>query len=147
MENKNSDDGFIVYKNNEARETVKRLGEDMASQSKKCSENCRYVMASVLGVLWAFLLGETNKDFRLVLSIIIFVCILFMLINTWRYYFVTKKINGLYRYSQMINDKTMEWKMTELSDTTFFIQGLEVAVCSLVVLLLIAFIIVKYVVV
>lgn len=140
------DRAFIAYKANEDRNTVKRLGKDMEYQSKKCSENCRYVMIAVFAALWAFIQEEPSPKFRLALTTIMFVCVLFMLINTWRYYTAAKNVSDLYRYSSLIDDKYLEYKTTELSDKTFFIQGIEVLVCTFVVLLLIAYVILRFVI-
>lgn len=137
---------FRTYKENEKRDVVRNIGNDMLGQSRKCGENCRYVMAAVFVALWTFMQHEENEKARLALAIIMSICVLFMLINTWRYYFVAKKCNDLYRNSLIIDDKILEYKMTEISDFTFWIQGLEVFICTIVVLLLIAYVVLRFVI-
>ena len=67
---------FRTYKENEKRDVVRNIGNDMLGQSRKCGENCRYVMAAVFVALWTFMQHEENEKARLALAIIMSICVL-----------------------------------------------------------------------
>lgn len=145
MQNMEKENGETTQeKEKQERLCLNQLREDMKKQSNKCSENCRYVIVAIFAALWAFLQSEEIPIFRLALSAIMFVCVMFMLTNMWRYYRATKKVRNLYQYSNLLDDNYIIYKMTELSDRTHSLQSIEVLICTLVVLLLIAYVVLRY---
>lgn len=131
MSNINANCINMEEERDEAKKILEELNSNFSVQTSACSKNCRYAAFAIMAVAWGLL--KDNKDSRseIVLTIVLTIGVLYMIIETLRYYVSAKLSRELHmlRCKELIDNRSANILRNKYSDKAFIVLKYEIILC------------------